>query len=71
KGTANITNPTFHEKIITSLNLKKAKYPLKENQHPQDERKKSKIANAPTNGLFILTTAESPPSVKELISMIR
>ncbi|KFX10580.1 hypothetical protein JV35_21235 [Pectobacterium betavasculorum] len=56
--------------MITLLNLKKAKYPLKENQHPQQDMRKTNVANAPTNGLFILTTTISPPSIKELIGMV-
>lgn len=46
-------------------------YPLKENQHPQHESRKTNTANAPTNGLFTLTTTVSPPSIKELIGMVR
>ncbi|WP_238543092.1 hypothetical protein, partial [Yersinia pestis] len=63
-GAPNIITPTFHEKIITSLNLKKSQYPFKENQLTQHERKRRKTANAPNNGLFILTTTEPPPSAK-------
>lgn len=66
-----MNTPTFQEKIMTSLNLKKDKYPLSETQLSQHDSKKTKTPNNPTSGLFILTTAISPPSVKKLIWMIR
>lgn len=66
-----MNTPTFQEKIMTSLNLKKDKYPLSETQLSQHDSKKIKTPNNPTSGLFILTTAISPPSVKKLIWMIR
>ncbi|CAI0921957.1 Uncharacterised protein [Serratia fonticola] len=66
-----MNTPTFQEKIMTSFNLKKDKYPLSETQLSQHDSKKTKTPNNPTIGLFILTTTISPPSVKKLIWMIR
>lgn len=51
-----MNTPTFQEKIMTSLNLKKDKYPLSETQLSQHDSKKTKTPNNPTIGLFILTT---------------
>lgn len=66
-----MNTPTFQEKIMTSFNLKKDQYPLSETQLSQHDSKKTKTPNNPTIGLFILTMAISPPSVKKLIWMIR
>jgi hypothetical protein len=66
-----MNRPTFQEKIMMSFNLKKDRYPLRETQESQHDSKNTKTANNPTIGLLILTTAISPPSIKELIWMIR
>ncbi len=38
-----MNTPTFQEKIMTSLNLKKDKYPLSETQLSQHDSKKQRL----------------------------
>ncbi|ASN84220.1 Hypothetical protein SCC1_0749 [Pectobacterium versatile] len=62
--------PSFHENETTLFRLKKSMYPLKENHPPQHERIKIKTEYMKKNGLFILTTTDSPPCMKKLIGMV-
>ncbi|VTR50614.1 Uncharacterised protein [Serratia fonticola] len=58
-----MNTPTFQEKIMTSLNLKKDKYPLSETQLSQHDSKKTKTPNNPTSGLIYFNHGYISPQV--------